>query len=339
LAIERIHTYLVHPGKRSEDASTIGGTTVALSGKLFKLLDDIYARSESECDTEISFNHSESGSQQNACRDLIIEYLADPTVVRGRRLAERLEKVTTLRSGLGLLFLISGKEGKDYKIVVSRFPADSAILAEEGERAFTVEFLDRVFMKRAAAYKAAVYRDTSLTSGFWLGRAVDKQINSNVVMLSNYWIADFLNSDFRTTAAAGTRRLAVALRDASKKSADVFVKSEIAAAVTLAGKFKGRRLSIKEFEEQSGLSSAAQDMIAKVMKVPSLLHERFQFDLHEFSSQVAYRSVELDSGGMLTAEASHFDEVFHREVVNKAEQKLRFSTEGKVVGERLGKTR
>jgi hypothetical protein len=339
LAVEHIHTYLVHPGKASEGTAQIGGTDVKLEGKLFRLLSDIYVRSDRECDIEISFNHATDGTQQNPCRDLILDYLRGPTLVRGRRLAERLEKVTTNRSGLGLLFLIAGKEGRNHKIVVSRFPADSAILAEEDKQALTVQFLERVFMKSATAYKAALYQDSSLPAGFWTGRAVDKQINNREVQLSNYWIGEFLDSDFRTTSAAGTRRLAVALRNAAKKSRDIAVKSQIASAVTLAGGLKGRRISINDFSKQFELSEAARQAIADEIKQPDILAERFQFDATEFAEQVPYRSVELDSGALLTAQSSDFDKVFERQVVDIAAQRVRYSAEGKVVSQRLAKTK
>jgi len=336
--VQHIHTYLVHPGKGSEAPPRIGGAAVPLEGKLFNLLNDIYSKSERECDIDISFNQSPDGQQENPCRSLIVTYLGGPTLVRGRHLAERLEKVTTHRSGLGLLFLIAGNEGREHKIVISRFPADSAVLAEAGREGLTVEFLERVFMKSATAYKAALYQHASLASGFWTGRAVDKQINSRVVQLSNYWISEFLDSDFRTTSAAGTRRLAVALRDAAKKSADVAVKSEIAAAVTLANALRGQRVSIRDFGKQFGLSDAAMQAIGHEVRVPELVDERFQFNLDEFQNHVAYRSVELDSGGMLTAQSADFDKVFQRQVLDESEQKVRYSTEGKVISEKLRKT-
>jgi len=339
LAIEHIHTYLVHPGKGSEDEPRIGGASVPLRGRLFDLLSDIYGRSDIECDIDISFNRAGDGAQQNLCRTLITDYLRDPNLAHGRNIAKRLENVTTHRSGLGLLFLIAGREGRDHKFVISRFPADSAILAEEDQQTLNVEFLERVFMKSAKAYKAASYQDASLAAGFWLGRATDKQVNNPEIRVSNYWIAEFLDSDFRTTAAAGTRRLAVALRDAAKKSPDITVKSEIASAVTLAGALANRRITVGDFERQFGLSEAARHAIAAEMRTPTLIDERFQFDLEEFSKQVAYRSVELDSGGILTAQSADFDDVFHREVVDEEEQTVRYSTEGKVIGDKLGKSR
>jgi len=121
----------------------------------------------------------------------MIDYLQNPTPARGRRIAERLQIVSDGRTGLGLLFLIVGREGHDHKLIASRFPTDSAILAEEDESNLTVEFLERVFMKSASAYKAAVYQDRSFSNGFWQGRAVDRQINSRTTQVSDYWIAEF----------------------------------------------------------------------------------------------------------------------------------------------------
>jgi hypothetical protein len=338
VAIEHIHSYLVHPGKRSGGKSQISGADVALGGKVFELLNGIYLKSDLECNIEISFNQSRSGAQQNPCRDLLLSYVGKPTLDGGRAIAERLQDATDHRSGLGLLFLISGQEDPQHKIVISRFPADSAILAEEDQRALSVAFLEQVFMKSASGYKAAAYQDSSVSAGFWLGRAVDKQINNRAVQLSNYWIHDFLDSDFRTTAAAGTKRLAISLRDAAKRANHVSVKTEIA-AVTLAGSLQGRTLSIRDFENQFGLSAPARQSIAKEIKAPSLLDERFQFDRDEFRKHVAYRSVELNTGGILTAESSNFDRVFRREALDDTEQRVRFSTEGRVVSEKLGKTK
>jgi len=194
-------------------------------------------------------------------------------------------------------------------------------------------------MKSATAYKAVLYRHESLDGGFWTGRAVDKQINSSESHLSLYWIHDFLDSDFRTTSAAGTKRLAVALRDALRRSDDVSVKSEIAAAVTLASGLANKTTSIRAFLEQFGLSPAAKTLITRQVRDQNLRNEKFRLDLDEFSNQVAYRSVELDSGGMLTAETSEFDNVFQRQSIGAKGDRVRFSTEGKIVGERLGKAK
>lgn len=339
MTVENIHTYLVHPGKGTDTAPQIGGTEVPLQGRLFDLLNGIYVKSSTECNIDISFNPSADGTQYNPCRQMVLHYLQQPSLPNGRQLADRLEKVTTHRSGLGLLFLIAGKEGTNHKLVVSRFPADIGILAEENQRDLTVAFLERVFMRNAATYKSALYEDISLSAGFWMGRAVDKQVNSSDVQISKYWIAEFLDSDFRTTSAAATRRLAVALREAARKSSDIQVKQDIAAAVTLADGLQGTALSILDFGSRFNLSDAAIQAISDEIRSPTLLQEQFQFDASEFTRQVAYRSVELDSGGLLTAPTADFENVFRKELIDDAEHRVRFSAEGKIINEKIGKSK
>jgi hypothetical protein len=244
--------------------------------------------------------------------------------------------MTDNRSGLGLLFLIAGTEGKEHKLIISRFPTDSAILADENQKALTVEFLERVFMKSKYSYKAVCYRGHSLQGDFWSGRAIDKQINTPTAELSNYWIAEFLASEFSTTPAAGTRRLAVALREAAKK-ADIDVKTELAAATTLASRLKGQRLSIDEFEQRFGLSAEACAALRSELKNSKVAQERFQFDSDEFNSVIRYRSVEMSNGGILIGPSGNFDDVFQKEVLDKVKRRVRYSTEGTVVDTRLKK--
>ncbi len=339
MPVQNIHTYLVHPGKGVDDVPEIGGTSVALEGKLFNLLDSIYTRSDAECGIEISFNHRADGEQQNDCRDLILGYLNKPTLLKGRRVAQRLQGLSDRRSGLGLLFLMSGMEGREHKIVISRFPTDSAILAEEDQNNLSVEFLERVFMKSATAYKVAAYQHASLLAGFWQGRAIDRQINSRAIEISEYWIAEFLASGLSLTPAAGSRRLAVTLRNAAKSSDDVEIKSEIAAAVTLARGLGRAPISITQFAEHFGLSDECRAAINDEIKSPGLADEQFQFDPAEFSANLAYRSVELNNGAVLTAESREFDEVFQREPVEGDESQVRYSTVGEVTDERLKKVR
>jgi len=50
-----------------------------------------------------------------------------------------------------------------------------------------LRFLSVSLMRSAYAYKAVLYRDSSLAAGFWTGRAVDKQINNAEQQISNYW--------------------------------------------------------------------------------------------------------------------------------------------------------
>jgi len=334
MSITTIHTYLVRPNKLSDVAEEASGTEVPTRGPLFGLLTDIYDRSDKECDIDITFRPSEEGTQQNDCRDLICRYVDRPSLECGRKIAERLGRNTDKRSGLGLLFLMAGSEDHKRKLVVSRFPTDVAVYVDEDPSAFTVEFLERVFMKNKASYKAVVYRDSSVTAGFWRGRATDRQLKRQGGETSNYWIVDFLASQFTATPKAGTRRLAIALRDAAKSS-ELGVKREINAAATLADGLSGETLSVDEFGERFRLSQRARDAISGQVRSRRAAEERFMFDAEEFGRTVSFRTVEVSNGAMLTASASVFDDVFTQELVDVAGDVVRFTTEGSVVDEKL----
>jgi hypothetical protein len=296
------------------------------------LLDGIYNRAEQECDIDIIFR-SNKGVQQNDCRDLICTHLGGPTLTNGRAIAERLQAHTDRRPGLGLLFLIVGKEGREHKIVLSRFPTDSAILVEENPKSLDVEFLERVFMKNKTSYKAVLYRDTSLRAGLWEGKAIDKQTNPSGES-ADYWIADFLQSDFSVTPKQGTNRLVTALRDAMK-TADIAVKQEIVSAATLAGSLTRQSISINDFVKRFSLSPAASEAIKQQLKNPRLADERFFFSAPDFTSVLAYRSMELNNGATLSAPSRQFDDVFQKEIIDKDKNEVRFTTQGTVVDDKL----
>ncbi|WP_428522498.1 hypothetical protein [Pseudorhodoplanes sp.] len=333
MSVQHIHTFLVHPGKATGKVKIVG-TTVSLTGGMFDLLSGIYAKSDTECDVDITFSPTSDGKQQNDCRDLVVAYMSKPDVPKGRKIAERLAEHSDGRSGLGLLFLIAGKEARDHKIVLSRFPTDSAIYVDESPGTLSVQFLERVFMKSKTSYKAVIYRHSSLQGGFWSGRAIDKQLNTLSGEPSNYWINDFLLSDFTTTPAMGTRRLAIALRDAAKK-APLEVKQELTAAGTLASGLAGQRLNIDDFGNRLGLSDAAKSAIRNELKSSVAEQEVFQFDIGTYKSLVAFKSVELSNGALLTADTDRFDEVFEQEPVDGSKSEIKFVTRGQVIDEKL----
>jgi hypothetical protein len=204
MKIKRIISFLVPPGKHDEEKTTSTGTEIRLKGRLYDMLRDIFVRSDTECKIPICFCPSDDGKQSNECRNEIIALATRSSLKNAEKLAIRLMKCTTNKSGLGLLFFILGKEDEKHKLVISRFPAEQGIMAEEDKNTLSVTFIERVFMKNAHSYKASAYSGSSFDAHFWEGAAVDRQIANSIRELSNYWIKDFLLSDFKTTPAEGT---------------------------------------------------------------------------------------------------------------------------------------
>lgn len=336
LKIQAIHSFLVHPDKGAAEQTPIKGTEVTSDEDLIRMLRGIFEAAPHECKFQIAFSPTKEGKQQNDCRDLVVDHINTHSKIKARKIAERLQAVTTHRSGLGLLFFMLGQgDGKTKRLVISRFPAEQGIVAQEEGNSLTVEFIKQIFMKSATTYKSVVYEGKSISSDFWTGRAIDKQISSDVA-LSSYWIRDFLLSDFAVPGARGTRRLALALKEAVAGAEDPDTKQELAAAAKLAANLDGQVLSGALFSEKFHLSQKARERLQETLSPDKIYEEQFKFLTEEFGQHIKYRSVELNNGAMLTAEFTKFDQVFTREHVGQSAN-VRFSTEGLVVDDKLKK--
>jgi hypothetical protein len=335
MSITALHSFLVAPAKGVDPQPAIRGVLVKQEGRLFDMLKSVYDKSDTECNIDISFN---SDDQTNECRDQIIKYANKPTIEAGRTIAKRLQNHTTHRSGLGLLFLINGTEGKTQKLVISRFPAEHGVVAEQKKNSLSIKYLEEIFMKSEKAYKAVVYKGNTSKSGFWDGKAIDKQINARLLAVSDYWIKDFLASDFKTTAEAGTKRLAGAIRQALTSSGNLAIKSELVAAGRLASSLDGKTVSIGSVCKQFNLSQATIDALKDKLPSDHLFSEKFKFSKPEFDRHIAFESAELDTGGILMAPAGRFDTIFKEKKVPGNDGEVEFSTKGKVVNRKLRKT-
>ena len=342
MPIDTIHSYLVYPNKGSKEPKLIRGAILPFEGKLYDQLRDVYEITNTECKIDISFEAAPDGKQENACRNLIIQFMRDNSIDNGRLLAERLSAFTTKRSSLGLMFLMTGNNlphSDEQKLVVSRFPANQGILAEEKPEELNLKFIEQVFMRSAKAYKAALYIDNSLDVGFWNGRVVDKQINSRDLETSAYWIKDFLASDFLTTSANGTRRLAVAIRDAARTTNNLEIRRELSAAAILVHGLDGQILNVPDFVRRYGLSNEAEKEINKNFRNPKLAQEKFMFNTLVFKNELPYKSIELNTGVVLTAETQKFDKLITSEVINKQTGEAYFQTKGTPISEKFEKSK
>lgn len=337
MALQHIFSFLVHPRKGETETRDNAGVELRHTGKLFEILSNVYARSPVDCDTSIDFRSDEDGNQQNDCRDIMVEFASRPNIANARSLAHRLEGHTDRRSGLGLLFIFKGIESHSHRVILSRFPTDEAILAEENVGGLSVEYLERVFLKNKSSYKAVIYEDRSIRDGMWSGRAIDRQNSDRgIAFSSNYWIEDFLLSELSMTARRGTRNFAMVLRSAATK-ADAQTRRDIVAAATLATGLHGQRISIEAFGRQFNLSDPVKDAIQKECRPDSVYNERFRMDAAEFRQHIGFRSVELDNGGIMTAPAGDFDDIFRQQNLGRSRQ-IRFTTEGTIVGQKLQKS-
>lgn len=334
MAIEHAHSYLVHPGRGQDEQRDVSGVAVptqSAGDKVTRLVASLFDTAEKECNLDILFRPDSRGARNNPCQKLFESYVKHPSLANGKKVAVKLRDVTTHRSGLGLLFLLTGTDSYGPRLVVARFPAEQGVVADESPRKLTVKFIDRVFMKNAHAYKCATY---VARAGFSDGKAVDKQIN-DPREISDYWIFDFLESDFRTTSAAGSANLGDAVRKATSLT-DGPIRSELIVAAQMMRNQHGRVTSPAQLASELRLSAAAGDAIRSSLPTPALFTQKFRFNQDEFDRHAAFRAVELNNGATLIADNSRFDEVFRREAIGNG-GKRRFVTEGEIITEKLRK--
>lgn len=335
MQLSMIASFLIAPGKNLEKPPEIKGTFLPSEGNIYQMLGGVFDKADEECNLPIRFIMAPDGKPSNPARDLIIEFIKDPSLPNGKILAERLRDVTTKTPGLGLLFILLGYEDKITKFVLSRFPADQGILAEATRDTLALEFIERVFMKNASSYKAALYKGGSFDADFWSGSIIDKQLKMTPRQAANYWIRDFLASDFETTSKAGTKRFAIALRNASRSTKDASTQHELVATSMLVKGLAGKIVTIQQIFDSYNLSKEAREVIISNLAYPGLANDAFLFDRDEFISQAAFASIELNTGGILLAPPDLFEDVFQKELINPDIQEYRFTTSGRIVDEKV----
>ncbi|MDO6421551.1 hypothetical protein [Saccharophagus degradans] len=337
MKIDKIISFLTYPGKHAEEQPEISGATIPKEGKLFNMLSGLFDSSESDCNIPIIFL-TEDDSQNNSVRDEVVKLATSKSIGDGKILAQRLQLATTEKSGMGLIFFTIGSDGANHKIVISRFPADEGIVAERSSNTLKVEFVEEVFLKSAYSYKAVMYQFPIPNHDLWTGFAVDKQVNHGAKEVAAYWISDFLKSDFQTTPKQGTKRLAMALRDAISSCQDANTKHEIVSSAKLAKNIPNKAMSIEEFCDQFHLSDGAKQQICSQVKPARLLKDKFVFDRGEFDKHLSYKMVELDNGAILSAQASKFDDCFEA-TSTENDNSVRFVTSGRVIDEKLRRSK
>ena len=304
--ITNIFSYLISPGRGLEHQPRIGAAEIPLDSPVHRHLQGTYESASRECKIEISFTPAD-GEQRNDCRHEIVAIVENTTLTNGNALANRLQMATTNRSGLALLFVVKGEIDGVSRVLLSRFPADSGVSADFTGGTLHVEFVEKIFLRNVRSYKSALFEGRSLTNDFWDGRAIDRQVSDTDASIAEYWIKGFLLSDFKTTSRAGSMRIANALRNASR-SGSPEAQQEIAACATLARRFDGQMVSGEGFLVHSGLSERTVQLVAEFLPNQRTLFEEFQFSLEEFQRHLTYRSIELDTGAIITAETSTFDQ-------------------------------
>lgn len=331
MQINHLFCYYIAP---VADSVTVERIKIKLSGNLFLSLQRTFDAAEKDCKVPISFT-PEDGKQKNEVRTLVLNVIRSPSLKSCDPLMNRLARFTTHKSGSALVFVSLGIHGSVNKLLISRYKAEEAIIAEKKSKALNVEWIDNAYIKKINTYKGALFVGSNPTADFWDGAIIDRQVTDVHREVSNYWLRDFLSADFKLTPQRGSRILANAFRKAVKKSENVETKQELISAAVSLKYFNGSALSMDEILTQTNLSQPAREEVQSALESRDLLDVGFIFDQAEFQKVVNYKAVFLDTGGVLIAEADKFDKLIVSEVVDEKKGTRTFRTKGRIVDEAI----
>lgn len=310
------------------------GSEIKLEGPLFGMIKEVFDSSSIECNIDVRF---ESSDQNHDVRELILDVISKRDQASAGNIAQRLASVTTRRSKLGLFFVVLCKEQSKDIVLLSRFPTEQAILADEKDGGLNIEYIEKVFVKKWSSYKGAIFSDSVSRSGFWSGKVVDRQINATDGDASKYWVEKFLGASFVATSLLGTTRFARALSSASR-SGTFGIQDEINSSITYMRQFDGKLSSIDEISGRLGFSTETTEAIKSQM--PSGTEsQHFTLDFSALRNSVSFRTIKLENGVSITADSTEFRDLVSMETqTTENGQYVNISTSGKLLADRLTKT-
>jgi len=124
---------------------------------------------------------------------------------------------------------------------------------------------------------------------------------------TNYWIREFLRSDYKTNPEVGSRRIAQAVKAASKNTnLSTDIKEEIAAVHSLLKGMDGEVISPAGLCKRFALGKEASDAILSEIKPPRLRIDEFAFQYSAYAKIAKFRVISLNNDVRLAAPADSF---------------------------------
>lgn len=335
MKVKKILGFIAPVAKDKEEIqdTEIFSHEIKKSNKLYSFLELLFDRSDQDCKVQIRFV-AQNKSQDNEIRNQIIKISKALTRENCLPLVKRLAKLTDQKTKEGLLFFLLGKEKEEIKILITRFPSEVGITVNQNNGYLDFEILNDVFLRKSNKYKAVFYNSSE---DFWVGHAVDKQLNDNVGKIreiSDYWIKDFLISELKLNSARASSMIAKAIRRTISETDKENIKSELVSVTQTIKNINARTLTMNTFFDELNLSEDTKNEVLSKIENSNLFNVTFQFDNNEFEKNCSYMLKIMDTGAIAMAPTPDFDELWMKEDLSD-DGKIKFSTEGKKIREKI----
>ena len=294
---------------------------------LLKLFDSVH----NTCKIGITFESD--GDQNNQIRSLIVNMVdkedENLNLIDASWLANHLAKLTDERNKTGLFVILIGKKLQLNRVVLLRFRAEEVVYKKSLENGFRIDRLEQAYSQNSKYYKAAYYEDYSAKrSTFWDGFILDKQRRKETIV-SEYWLKDFLLSDYSMSNYQGTLRLADYIKNFAKAIDDVAEQQTIFESVrNLRNNAEDRDISVLDFADDFlpvNLRSRFKEFVGQDDINASL----FNIDFEAYDHALPYHVMQMENGISLIVPTFMGND--YLTISDAGNGKKKYSFEGKLI--------
>lgn len=288
---------------------------------------------------KIGINFISDDHQKNEVRTDILDILnstnSNHKLKIADKLSESLSKITDDRNKTGLFVILVGKKLETNRIVLIRLRAEEVVYKKSVSKGFKIDKLEQAFSKKSNYYKVAYYEGhLAQRSTFWNGYILDRQKKSETVV-SNYWLKEFLKSDYAMSPVQGTRRLADYIKSFVRTLENVQEQRIVYESVrTLRTNDTNDALSVIQYSEDY-LPVILRERFRVFVGDDELNNTHFNVDFDTYDAELPYQVFEMQNGISLTIPTFMGENYLEITALNNGNSK--YSFEGVLVNQKFTK--
>lgn len=315
MTLFKIHAYEVIPQRLQTTAVDPRGGAFSADAEFKNELKKYLKNSKLANRPEIAFriaSKTPAGINAHAVRKSIIDYLfAAPATSKkaSLELAMRLSKAMDDRSPYTLLMLAAYKGEKDdsyRRLVLWAFPKDEPFKFSASKTGTAkIEIPENIFSRSSSFKKGSLYEGFQTNDAFLQGFVIDRQAETSWGTAADYWVSQFLDSQFTLTGSAGTRLLARTLKITHNDLSEQADRNQITDSIQAAFTSNRRRWSLQQYAKEYLTGIAETTFLANAPA--ETVRTKFDFNKQEFEEKVQLRVFRLSDDVVVAAPFSTID--------------------------------
>lgn len=310
----KIHAYEVMPQRLQDVTEDPRGGAFSADAAFKSELEKYLTKSKLLSRPEITFRFEDmtkTGIRSHAVRQCIMDYCFGASATSKKAsldLARLLSKSMDNRSPYTLLMLVAYRDQKDEsfrRLVMWAFPKDEPFQFTASNGKAKIKIPKDIFSRSSTFKKGSLYEGFQNDSAFLQGFVIDRQAENSWGTAADYWVSQFLDSQFSLTGTAGTRLLAKTLKITYDNLLESTDRNQITDSIRAAFASTKKRLSMHSYAKEYLTGNAKSTFLSNTP--PETVKTKFDFDKAEFEEKVQLRVFRLDDDVVVSAPFSTID--------------------------------